>query len=389
MSRLIFCYDGPLKKDEDNEYYGSALTDELWQRYEVISEDINIAIRTKKIEENENEKKFSRINSKKYKIIECPNISSVKGILFNRNKCKEILKKEIEKSDYVIARLPSVIGNLAVDVARKLNKPYLVEVVGCPWDAFWNHSLKGKLFAPIMTMMTKKRVKNAPYVLYVTKEFLQKRYPTKGKSINCSNVLLNDIDEEAFEQKKHNVEKQEGKKVKILATTAAVDVRFKGQQYVIKAMSKLKQEGKIFEYWVIGGGDNSYLKSVAKKYNVEDQVKFIGSLPHDKVFEKLKEVDIYIQPSKQEGLPRALIEAMSIGCLCIGSKTGGIPELLDNKYIFPKGDVNSLKKILKKVNKQDILAQMEKNFEESKKYKKDILHSRRTEIYKEFANNLK
>ena len=65
-----------------------------------------------------------------------------------------------------------------------------MEVVGCPWDAYWNYSLKGKIVAPFATYMMKRRVKSAPFVLYVTNKFLQKRYPTKGKKINCSNVEL-------------------------------------------------------------------------------------------------------------------------------------------------------------------------------------------------------
>lgn len=386
MKKLLFCYDGPLRKDEESEYYGSSLTDEVLKRYEVIAEEIQVAIRVRQIKKEKAQKELKKITKEKYRIIECPNISSLNGLLFKRKECKEILKKEIMSSDYIIARLPSMIGNLAVDLARKSQKPYLIEVVGCPWGTLWNHSLKGKLFAPTMTYMTKKRVKNAAYVLYVTKEFLQKKYPTKGKSINCSDVILNNIDEVAFHSKEEKIFKQEEKKVKVITTTAAVNVRYKGQQYVIKALYKLKKRGKLFKYWIIGGGDNHYLKNLVKKYRLEKEVQFIGSLPHEKVFEKLEETDIYIQPSKQEGLPRALIEAMSRGCLCIGAKTGGIPELLEKSFVFPKGNVKTLKDILEKVNKEQILEQMKRNFEESKKYDKDILQDRRNNFYKDFAN---
>ena len=141
------------------------------------------------------------LDKEKYTIIECPNISSVKGIFIDKRKAKLILEKEIKNVDFLIIRLPSMIGNLAVKIARKYKKPYLVEMVGCPWDALWNHSLKGKLFAPIMTYITKQEVKNAPYVLYVTKEFLQKRYPTKGKSVGCSDVMLNDFYENKLKEK--------------------------------------------------------------------------------------------------------------------------------------------------------------------------------------------
>ena len=307
----------------------------------------------------------------------------------NRNECKKILRKEIEASDYVIARLPSMIGNMSINLAKKLNKPYLIEMVGCPWDAFWNYSLKGKLFAPIMTYMTRKRVKNAPYVLYVTKEFLQKRYPTKGKNINCSNVILNNLNKENLKIRKEKIYNDKEESVKIIATTAAVDVRYKGQEYVIKAIKKLKDQGKIFQYWLIGGGDNSYLKNLAEKYEIENQVEFLGSLPHEKVFEKLKNVDIYIQPSKQEGLPRALIEAMSIGCLCIGAKTGGIPELLDKNYVVRKGNVSDIVNKLKNIETKELLQQAEVNIKKSNEYDAEVLKKRRNNFYKQFSEEYK
>ena len=389
MKKLIFCYDGPLKKTKDLQYYNIVLTNELFERYEVIANDIEIAVRTEEITEDNIQNKSSKINKEKYKVIECPNILSLKGLIVNRNECKKILRKEIEASDYVIARLPSMIGNMSINLAKKLNKPYLIEMVGCPWDAFWNYSLKGKLFAPIMTYMTRKRVKNAPYVLYVTKEFLQKRYPTKGKNINCSNVILNNLNKENLKIRKEKIYNDKEESVKIIATTAAVDVRYKGQEYVIKAIKKLKDQGKIFQYWLIGGGDNSYLKNLAEKYEIENQVEFLGSLPHEKVFEKLKNVDIYIQPSKQEGLPRALIEAMSIGCLCIGAKTGGIPELLDKNYVVRKGNVSDIVNKLKNIETKELLQQAEVNIKKSNEYDAEVLKKRRNNFYKQFSEEYK
>lgn len=383
MKKLLFCYDGPIRKDEENQYYENTLTDELFKRYEVISNDISIAIRIKNINRKEAIKKFSKITKQKYKIIECPNVSSIKGLIIDRKKCKNILKDEIKKIDYVIARLPSMIGSMAVNIAKQMNKPYLIELVGCPWDALWNHSIKGKLFAPIMTYMTKKDVKNAPYVLYVTKKFLQKRYPTKGKSIGCSDVMLNNFDEKKLQEK----EKQIINNIKVIATTAAINVKYKGQKYVIKAINQLKRQGKLYQYWIIGAGDKSYLQKFVKRYNLENQVKFLGPLPHDEVFKKLMNVDIYIQPSKTEGLPRALVEAMNMGCLCIGSRVGGIPELLDSEYIFKKGSVKQLIKIINNITEEKNIEQARRNFEKSKEYEKNKLQKIRENFYKDFATN--
>lgn len=351
--KLLFCYDGPIVKDELKNYYGTALNDEMFKRYDCISDDVTIAVRVNDIKNNTKDK-YLKITKEKYKIIECPNISSIKGILFYRRKSRQVLEKQIQKNDFIIARLPSFIGNLAIAIAKKYNKPYLIEMVGCPWDSLWNHSLKGKIIAPYMYYKTKKNVKNAKYVLYVTEKFLQKRYPTNGKNISCSNVIIDETKDIVLERKLRRIENLNCRKI-LIATTAAVNVKYKGQQYVIKAISKLKDEGFNIQYYPIGGGDNTYLKNMAKKYNVLENVKFLGPLAHDKVFDILDKVDVYIQPSKQEGLPRALIEAMSRGCLCIGANAGGTPELLNSKYIVRKGNTNDIVKVLKKIKKKIIM----------------------------------
>ncbi len=387
MKKALFCYDGPIMKDSNNNYYGNEFDDKVLKRYEYIAENIKLLIRVKKIDEDVIENKFSKINTEKYDVGECLNLSSIKGLLFNRIIVKKQLESEIRQTDYVIARLPSIIGSLSIRIAKKLNKPYFIELVGCPWDALWNHSIKGKLFAPIMTLNTKKLVKNAPFVLYVTEEFLQKRYPTKGKSVGCSDVRLKELDKDIINKREKHILENKDKKNKIIATIAAVNVKFKGQKYVIKAINKLKKQGINCEYWLIGGGNKSYLEKVVKKYKLEDNVKFLGPLPHDEIFNMLEKIDIYIQPSKQEGLPRSLLEAMSMGCLCIGTNAGGIPELLEKNYIVRKGNVNDIAKKIEEVTLEKLIEQARINVIKSNEYETEILENKRKKFYDEFINS--
>ena len=228
------------------------------------------------------------------------------------------------------------MGLQTIKECRKKNKPYMIELVGCAWDSFWNHGISGKILAPYLFLRTKREVKNAPFVVYVTSEFLQRRYPTNGVNTNISNVKLHVQDSEVLKNRLRKISERNRKIV--LGTAANVDIRYKGQQYVIEALGILKKQGITnFEYQILGAGDQSYLKGVAKKNNVEDQVKFLGSYPHEKVFDWLKnELDIYVQASLQEGLPRSVIEAMSVGLPCIGSDVAGIPELLDKKWVFKR-----------------------------------------------------
>jgi len=386
MLQGLFCHDGPIYIDSEGNIYDTALTNQVFSRYLSIVDVLNIAIRTRTAKDV-NRNTMSQNTLKNINIVPVPNLLSVEGQVFAKRKAKSIIEESVKKSDVIFVRQPGIIGAYAIKFAKKYKKPYMVEVVGCPWDAFWNHSIKGKLMAPFMFLLTKNIIKESPFTLYVTNEFLQRRYPCKGKTISCSDVELQSLDESIMERRLNKISNMTKNNPIVLGTIAAVNVRYKGQQYVIEAISRLNKQGYNFEYHLLGSGDSSFLKSVAERHGVAEKVKFLGSMPHEKVFEYLDNIDIYIQPSRQEGLPRAVIEAMSRGCPVLGSTTGGIPELLNKEFIFRNGAVNEICTLLKKLDKEMMQKEAKRSFEKAKEYDKDILNRKRNAFYKEFISN--
>ena len=163
--------------------------------------------------------------------------------------------------------------------------------------------------------------------------------------------------------------------------------KYKGQKKVIRAMAELAKEGIQFEYHLAGTGDQSELKKYAEKYALSDKVIFHGGIPHEQVPGFLDEVDIYIQPSDQEGLPRALVEAMSRACPAIGSRVGGIPELLSEDMIFSPKDINGLCACLKKMTLKRMKEEARRNYERAKDFDKNFLDRRRTAFINEFLKD--
>src|SRR5699024_9699785 len=216
-----------------------------------------------------------------------------------------IVKEELEKADALIARLPSETGNIAIQQAKKMNKPYLVEVVGCVWDSLWNYgSIQAKLYAPIAMKKMKKNVENAPYVIYVTNKFLQKRYPTKGKTENISNVEIGDVSQNSLETRIDRYNKN--KKLITIGMIGSLDNKIKGLDIAFKALGNLKEMNIKFQFEILGDGDQRPWQTMAREIGIEDKVKFCGVLPGgEPVLKWLDRIDLYIQPSYQEGLPRA------------------------------------------------------------------------------------
>ena len=370
--RLLFVHDHKFRRINNKFYSIGGLNDEALERYTKVFDDVDVYARI--IDEDSNSNRFSEITNKKVNIYGSNEFSILKLISL------------INDSDKVIIRLPSFNGLYVISFCKIMRKDYLIEVVGCAWDSLWNHGLKGKIIAPFITLLNKYEIKKASHVIYVTEKFLQKRYPTNGENTNCSNVSLPSCDENILKKRLLKINSSFDKI--IIGTTAALDVKYKGQERVIQVLGELKKEGITnFEYQLVGNGEKKYLENLAKKYNVENQVVFIGGLPHDKVFEWLDSIDIYIQPSKQEGLPRALIEAMSRGLPCIGANTAGIPELLEAKYIFSNKKIGiiQMKELILKYDVEKMNASAMRNFEESKKYQKEIIESRRNKFLIKFS----
>jgi len=370
----------------NNHFYTSgSLSKEVMGRYIEPFGDITLVTRCKEVDSVNIDLEPSSIENTNF--VPVPDYKAIKKI-HNYFKARKIIKQEILKAEHIVLRTSS-FANIAARYAKKFNKPYLVEVVGCAWDASWNYSLLGKIIAPFSFVAQRKTVKEADFAVFVTEKFLQKRYSTKGKSTNCSNVALTSFDDSTLNKRLDKINSLERNNRLVIGTTAAVDVKYKGQQYIIQALGKLKEEGVTrFEYQIVGDGDQTYLKSVADKYNVSEHVKFLGSLTHKSVFKWLDTIDIYAQPSRQEGLPRALIEAMSRAIPAIGAKTAGIPELIDPRFLFEnsKDNIDEISSILNSISKPIMLEQSERNYGVSKKYDKKIIEKRRSDFFREYKN---
>lgn len=111
----------------------------------------------------------------------------------------------------------------------------------------------------------------------------------------------------------------------------------KGLEYAIKACSLLKDDNIDFEYWIIGTGPlQESLRKLILDLDLESKVKLLGFVSQDKIKNILLESNVFLLPSvtaadgDMEGIPVALMEAMSVGLPVISTRHSGIPELIEN-----------------------------------------------------------
>jgi colanic acid/amylovoran biosynthesis glycosyltransferase len=134
--------------------------------------------------------------------------------------------------------------------------------------------------------------------------------------------------------------------------TVARLIWIKGLEYGIEAMAKLKADGFRVQYTLVGdGSEYQKLLTQAEELGLKEDVIFAGKLSHKETLVQMQHCDMYIQPSLNEGFCNAILEAQAIGCLCIASDVGALPEnILNNEtgWLVKTRDSNELAAALKR-----------------------------------------
>ena len=391
--KLLFIQGGSRWKfdDKGNAYTDANFNENIWNRYRAYCDELTVILKKEETiyKEEVARCRYNRFDTKKSKLIALQDIYRPVYQFLNikyRRIINENIEKAVKEADAIIIRsIGTYYTNTALKYVRQYKKPYLVEETGFSFEALWYHSLPGKFAAIPNEITTKALMKDVPWAIYVTNEALQKRYPCKGNSLGCSDVEII-IDEYALEKR---LKKDSNERI-ILGTAAFLDVGWKGQIYVIRALAKLKKKGlSNFEYQLIGAGTGKMLQAEAQKLGIADQVRIIGALPHEKVFDWLDNIDVYVQTSFMEGLCRSIIEAMSRGCPVLCTDVGGNYELVEKKCLMDKGNVMSIaQKIEMMIDEEFRREQSKRNFEASKQYEMSYLNDKRNSFYKEFLSTV-
>jgi len=129
----------------------------------------------------------------------------------------------------------------------------------------------------------------------------------------------------------------------------------KGIIYTLEALALLKLKGVLFYCTIIGEGpDYEDIAFAIHQLGLKKEVNLLGKLPHDTIVDYLSVTDLYIQYSISEGFCNAVLEAQSMGGLCIVSDGGALPEnIIHGKtgWVVPKRNPKELvKAILEVIN---------------------------------------
>lgn len=373
---------------EDGEWFSmGAAGPETGERYLTFFENVTLCARRLSYAKLVGNNQLTPLNSR-IQIIMMPNLSSPVAQVTKTGRLKRLFHSVFSDADAVIVRLPNQNGFIATAVALQMNKPLACDIGGRSMDALSNHgSPIAKMYAPFSELRMRYAVQRCDYVSYVTQNYLQECYPACNGAVTFagSNVEIPSpshliLDRRRYRQASYHEEL-------VFGTIGSLTGWMKGIHIALEAFTHVPSSFPPWRYRVLGAGDPEPFIKIAESLGIADKVDFDGTLPSgNPVYRWLDKIDVYIQPSLREGLPRAVIEAMSRGCPVVATSVGGTTELLEPDDLVPAGNVQALlDALVRSVSRNWQSHRALRNWKVSHTYSSDSLGKKRSFFWTAFA----
>jgi glycosyltransferase involved in cell wall biosynthesis len=134
-------------------------------------------------------------------------------------------------------------------------------------------------------------------------------------------------------------------------------IECKGIPFLLKSFEQIINNNINAKLFLVGDGEEeNKLKKYISELNIKQHVVFLGYRSNPQSF--IRNADLLVFPSSEEGFGRVLLEAMDVGTPVIGTRIGGIPEIIEhgvNGFLVDYGDVDSLKRSIIAILKDESL----------------------------------
>jgi glycosyltransferase involved in cell wall biosynthesis len=372
----------------------------FWKRYLEVFDGVRILARARDIPAPS--PKHTRADGPGVTVAAIPHYLGPWQYLCKAPAVHRVIAQAVEPNDAVIMRVASHVANCLFPHLLRQRHPFAVEVVTDPWDMFApgvvEHPLR-PFFRRHFTRQLRQQCLHACGAAYVTEQTLQQRYQTAANSFStsyssiqlpsrCHDVMhvgVSDVElsDRCFRPRQCHRQRSDAFHLVMVGSLAQL---YKGPDVAIRALALCVRAGWNMFLTIVGDGKfRSSLEQQAEQLGLSERVVFRGQLPQgEAVHAELDGADLFVMPSRTEGLPRSLIEAMARGLPCIGSTVGGIPELLPPEDLFPPGDPPALAEKLQEVLADAARMQRmsTRNLARAGDYHETVLRQRRLAFYR-------
>lgn len=383
MSKLLISCDDTLFVYHGKYYFKNQEWCNFYKRYLRIFNSLRIAVRCEVV--NELNSCNILIDDTRIEVIDIPNFSGPLEYAKKYFKIGRALTNICNGCDAAIVRLPSTIGQRVARKVIKSHIPYGVEVV---YDAEDGWRSEKKIINRYLWKRIDKEMRETCYtangISCVTEFYLQKHYYSKKADAFTSHYSTLELPKEFYGFPKKY---PEGKTFTL--ANVANQIQFNGRKgfnEIIEAISILKKKGVIVNAKFVGqdyhNGITQFM-DLSRCLDVEKQIEFMGYLTRPELDDFLSSVDMFVMPTRAEGLPRVIIEAMAKGLPAISTPVSGNPELLDTHFLVKYEDVQTLANRIEEliIDKELYEKTSFENFNNSQKYEATVLERKRDAFY--------
>lgn len=285
--------------------------------------------------------------------------------------------RSLANADVICIDLPSELGFFASLVCRLRGKKYFVRVLG-DWALAINldhqGSLSGKIKAFIADWMARTVVTRAQLALFQGQE-LHRKYADQLQHIATSDKVHSTLTAELFYERQTS-----GFHTPARLLTVSRLVPLKGLDVLLQSLQLLTRHHIEVEWWCVGEGPaRAALEQLAAELGLSERVKFLGNIPNGpELYRLYREADIFLLPSRTEGISQALLEALAHSLPAVASEVGGIPGVLThqvNGLLVPPGDPQALAAAIHQLIAEPVLARQlqQAGFARAQNFRADVL----------------
>ena len=352
-----------------------------WQRYLVVFDQVRILTRIQDADEIPQD--WVRFDGDGVTVLPIPAYVGPWQYLWCAREVGRAAEQAVHLHDAVILRVPShSIASYVARALRQVGHPYAVEVVADPYHLFAPGCVKNPLRPYLRWALTRQQQRQcaeACAALYVTQSSLQDIYPCSGYVAGVSDVELTD---EHFAP----APRAPGSSQFTLLSIGTMQEVYKGFDVLIDAVARCVRQGLDLRLVLIGDGKyRPALRAQAARAGLVERVEFTGELTLGTTVRRhLDQADLFVLPSRSEGLPRVLLEAMARALPCLGSNVGGIPELLAPEDLAPAGNPNALARAIQTAltDPARLVKMSARNWQKAHDYHDTNLHDRRITFFR-------
>ena len=255
------------------------------------------------------------------------------------------LSKIVRASDLLVLRAPGPLSLLTAVLCRLNRRPYAVEAVGDPEAVLLAlmPGRRGAILAAVSRWAMRWTVQGASAARFVTRETLQRKYPPRPgvPSLSVPNVVLRDADFVGAGRSRRATGAAE------ILVVGSQENRYKGHDIALHALSRLKTRGLGVSMILVGrGNERNALETIASSLGLQDVVTFVDHVDRADLHRLMDRADVFVHPSRTEGLPRVVLEAMARAVPVVATAVGGVPEIVPEEFLCRSEDESALAELI-------------------------------------------